>query len=309
MQISIIDNKLVSNDKKGNLSKVSKVVDIKNMKMFAAIALKYHICCGIFNDGIRRIDHLNNIHFLQFDFDDGKISVDDIKAKFPFHNMIILASKSHMIDKKDGKGEIPRFHVFLPLKTPINNAEFYSFLVKYIAYRQEIPIDRRAVDCTRYFFKHSKLLYGRISGEDLNPLEYEDNFKKEKDEKDRKRRDQERKLEETNKNSNITIHDRKEAAKILISKRVPESIQGHEGNNNTFIAACYAVRFGLPESQIYEILDWYNINYCKPKWNKRELDNKVKYAKLKVDYSDYFTPSYIIYILKENNKIIQGTFN
>jgi hypothetical protein len=310
MQISIIDKNLVSDDKKGNLSKISKVVDIKDIKMFAAIALKYHICCGIFKDGIRRIDHLENIQFLQFDFDNGKVSVEDVIKKFPINNMIILASKSHMVDKNDGNGTIPRFHMFLPLKTPIVDAEFYSFLVKYISYRQEIPIDRRAVDCTRYFFKHSKLLYGRISAEDLNPEEYKDNFKKEKEEKDRKRREQEQKLEQLNKNSNISLTDRKETAKILIEQRVKESIQGQEGNNKTFIAACFAVRCGLPDMQIYEIMEWYNNNYCKPKWNKREIDNKVKYAKLKVDYSDYFTPSYITYILKENNKIIsQGLFN
>lgn len=305
MQISIIDESQVTNDKKGNLATVSKVVNISNLKMFTAVALKYHICCGVFKENVRRIDHLSQIEFLQFDFDTG-ISVEDVVKCFPINNLVVLASKSHMVDKNNGLGVIPRFHVFLPLKSPIDSGEFYSFLIKYIADRQEIPIDRRAVDCTRYFYKHSNLLFGRISGEDLDPNDYKDNFRQVKEDLAERRRQQEKKLEEINKNSNITMGDRKEAAKILIEKRVKESIEGQEGNNKTFVAACYAVRCGLSDSDIYDILNWYNNNFCRPKWDKRGLDNKVKYAKLKVDYSDFFTPQYIVSILKENNRVIEG---
>lgn len=300
MQISIINDNLVTNDKKGNLAMLSKVVNVKDLKSFAGIALNHHICCGIFRENVRRIDHFEKIHFLQFDFDDGT-QYEDVVKSFPLENMVILASKSHMVDKKNGKGPIPRFHVFLPLKTPIVNAEFYTFLIKYLAKRQKISIDRKAIDSTRYYFKHSKFLYGKLSGENLDPTIYYDNFEKEKKELETKRRMQEKRLEELNKDNDLTADERKEAAKILIALRVKESIAGQEGNNNTFIATCYAVRFGLTDHQIYDVLDWYNNNYCKPKWTKRELDNKVKYAKMKVDYSEYFSPRYIKKILDENS--------
>ena len=74
------------------------------------------------------------------------------------------------------------------------------------------------------------------------------------------------------------------------------------GNNNTFIAACYAVRCGLQDSDIYEVLEWYNTNYCKPKWTKREIDNKVKYSKKIVEYADYFTPRYLLKLLEKFNE-------
>lgn len=300
MKISTILEENVKDNKGGNLGQVSEVIDILGLKQFAKIALEKHICCGLFKDNIRKLDNFQNIWFLQYDFDNGT----DIKSViniFSQYNMVILASKNHMVDKNDGRGIIPRFHLFLPLSTPITDYNFYSFLIKYLANENHIKIDRKAVDATRYFYKHTKLLYGKSTGKNLDWTIYKTNYEcallKEKEQNDVK----ENYLKIQNEKYNINFQERLEAAKLLIQKKVGYSISGNGGNNSTFVAACLCIRCGLNKSQINEVMEWYNINYCNPKWSKSGIENKIKYANKLVKFSDYFSPGYLLKIIGKMN--------
>jgi len=296
MQISIIEESLVKDDKSGNLSKISQVIDINNLNDFSTIALQTHICCGIFKDNIRRLVNFEYINFLQYDFDNGTSPEEVIKI-FRRYNKVILASKNHMLDKNDGKGIIPRFHLFLQLDSPVTDYEFYSFIIKRIADDEKIAIDRRSVDATRYFYKHSDILHVMTARENIISKNYKpfyDDYNRKKDLEDDERL---KYLENSNKKYSITSDQRYKAAKQLVQTKVKASISGNGGNNNTFNVACYGVKCGLNDAALKDLLNWYNDNYCFPKWSKSGIDNKIKYAKKIVKYSDHFTPPYIFKII------------
>lgn len=299
MQISIINDENVNTDKAGCLGLVSNIVDLADLKQFVKCGLQHHICCGIFNSNVRRLDNFQKIWFLQYDFDNGT-SVEYVINELKEYNIIVMASKNHMKDKGDGKGEIPRFHVFLPLKTPITDCNFYSFVIKHIAEKYKIAIDRKAVDSTRYFYKHSKFLYGKISANNIDAYIYETNYKFKLNAERMENIARDKFLTEQDSKHHISEQDRIKAVKQIITNKVGYAISGQSGNNSTFVAACYCIRFGLKDAGVKEVMDWYNINYCKPKWSKNGLDNKIKYAKKTIKLSDYFSASYILKILDNN---------
>lgn len=296
MKISIINDDKIMNNKAGDLGTISSVLEIDNLKDFAKVCLKHHICCGTFRNNIRNLEKLEKIWFLQYDFDDGT-TVESVIEKLKEYNMVILASKNHMIDKNDGRGIIPRFHVFLPMSEPLDNVKFYSWLIKYLAEKFQLQIDRRAIDSTRYFYKHSKFLYGKANAENIRPGFYYPNYCFHVAKENALNEKKEEFLNKQNEKYGISSYDRLQAAKKLIEEKVGSSISGYGGNNNTYVATCYCVDCGLNTSQIWEVMNWYNDNFCNPKWKKNQLENKIKYATKLVQIKDYYPPQKILKII------------
>lgn len=304
MQISIISDELVSNDKGGYLSKVSGYATIKDLEMFAKVCLKYHICCGLFFENNRNLDSFREIWFLQFDFDTG-ISHEEIINRIGKDsvNIVIMASKNHLKDKNDGKGAIPRFHVFLPLKSPITDSDFYHYCIKYYAKKWNIPIDKQVSDATRYMFKHSKCLYINNSKWNMDVTTGMVKLswlaeQKHAEEENQKRTEQ---LAQDNRNYNITFDERLDAAKKMVQDYVGESVEGHGGDVNTFKAICYGIKCGLNDDYMRTFSDWYNSTYCRPVWTKKALQHKIKCAKKRIQSGDFFSAKYIMKIIKKED--------
>lgn len=116
--------------------------------------------------------------WLIFDFDDGTpsarihavLSGDNYRGWQLNH--LIAGSKNHLRDKGDGRGPVERFHIFLPLQTPITDADFYSFLWYEFArlFLPRLTPDPACKDVSRYLAKHSAVLFVEEAGVDL-PLE------------------------------------------------------------------------------------------------------------------------------------------
>lgn len=303
MQISVIADDLVLNDKSGYLGNISGHVTLTDLEMFAKVCLRYHICCGLFFNKKRNLDNFKEIWFLQFDFDNGVTHEEIINKLGKTTNMVIMASKNHMKDKNDGKGEIPRFHVFLPMQKPINDSEFYHFCIKFLSKKWDIPIDVQATDATRYMFKHSKCLYINKSGWNLDISAYQLKLKwiaeVQQNELENEKRTERLKIE--NKNNNISFEQRLEAAKKIVKNNIGESIEGNDGDRTTFIAMCCAVQCGLSDEKIKEFSNWYNQNYCRPQWSNKALQHKIKSAKKKVLSGDHYPPRYILKVLGKEN--------
>jgi hypothetical protein len=298
MQISIIADELVSTDKSGYLGNVSGFVTVKDLEMFAKICLKYHICCGLFFNNKRNLEDFREIWFLQFDFDNGITHEEVIKKIGKNVNMVIMASKNHLKDKNDGKGAIPRFHVFLPLQKQIVEPDFYHFCVKYLAKKWDVPIDPQATDSTRYMFKHSKCLYIQNGGwnfdvESVVKLKW----KMELEEQEKENQKRTEWLKKDNANFNITFEERMVAAKKLIREYVGDSVSGMGGDVTTFKAMCYGVKCGLTDDILKEFANWYNDTFCKPKWSNKALLHKIKCAKKRVQSGDMLSARYIMKII------------
>lgn len=306
MQISIIADDLVKSDKAGYLGNVSGFTTINGLEMFAKICLKYHICCALFFNKKRNLDDFREIWFLQFDFDNG-ITCEEVISKLGSStNVVVMASKNHMKDKNDGKGQIPRFHVFLPLTKPITDPDFYHFIVKSFAKRMQIPIDPQATDATRYMYKHSKCLHIKETGwnteiTDKHMLEW--NAENERIRKENEERTE--KLKKDNAAYQITFDDRYAAAQKLVGDYVGQSVEGMGGDRTTFKAMCYGIKCGLNESFLLKFANWYNDNFCNPKWSSKALTHKIKSAKKKVLSGDCLHPKYIMKVIGKSDSIKQ----
>ena len=94
MNISIIDDEQVDESKGGMLSHVSFVFEVNDLREFAEVGILQHIAPATFKDNRKRQDHLEQIQFICFDFDNGEIKSEDIhKVLKRKYNHVILGSK------------------------------------------------------------------------------------------------------------------------------------------------------------------------------------------------------------------------
>ena len=172
MKCSLIANLLVNDSKSGNLAFVSGRLDFSTLEEFANIAIRAHIAPAVFRDNKR--DGLNFIStdFLSFDFDNGIQTADAVHNQLcgRLLNHALIASKNHLKDKGDGRGIIQRFHVFIPLSVPIADKSLYKFGVRKFAQLHGWQTDKACSDATRYFYRHSEILFVK---ENLKPLDTE----------------------------------------------------------------------------------------------------------------------------------------
>jgi len=61
--------------------------------------------------------------------------------------------------------------------------------------------------------------------------------------------------------------------------KLPPAIAGSGGHAATFKAACVAVKFGLNESDAWELLCEWNATHCQPQWTENELRHKLADAR------------------------------
>lgn len=167
MRYSLLTDDQIHADKSGDLSHVAGIHESNSLHEFSAALLEFHVCAGVFADNKRCKASFEHIDFLQFDFDNGT-TMDTVVAAIGGFDAVISASKNHLRDKQDGKGVIPRFHLFVPLRSPITDACFYSFCVEHLATQLHFDCDRAAKDCSRYFYKHREELFYRDTGKRLD---------------------------------------------------------------------------------------------------------------------------------------------
>ena len=175
MKFSIIDESKISPDKSGYLSHVDYIATVDTLSEFASALTQYHIAPATFVDGHRSQSNIESIEFVCFDFDDGKVTSDKIhnqlvSAKL---NHVIVGSKNHLKDKGDGKGIIERFHVFIPLDSPINSIPLYKEMAKALPMIHNWSVDRSCSDASRYFYRHSSILYVHSTASHLSVFQYE----------------------------------------------------------------------------------------------------------------------------------------
>ena len=167
MMYSLLTDDQIHADKSGDLSHVAGTHESASLQEFSAALLEFHVCAGIFAENHRCKSSFQHIDFLQFDFDNGT-NVNAVVAALGAFDAVVSASKNHLRDKQDGKGVIPRFHLFLPLQSPITSAAYYSFCVEHLASQLTFDCDRAAKDCSRYFYKHREELFIRDTGKRLD---------------------------------------------------------------------------------------------------------------------------------------------
>ena len=163
MQISIIASSLVGPDKVVYGNTVSGVMEVTNLEELSYIALAAHICPATFRDNHKNLDSVIQIQLLCFDFDNGTSS-QNVHEQLGYKDHLIIGSKSHLKDKGDGKGIIERFHVFIPTIEPITDVALYKYMCKWIAADKHWLADNTVMEASRYFYKHSKVLYFRETG-------------------------------------------------------------------------------------------------------------------------------------------------
>ena len=181
--ISLISDEQVTDNKAGFLGEVAITQECTSLSEFAAILTEFHICCGVFTENKRNKSSFQKIQFLQFDFDNGT-DPEYVISKMGKFSFVLAASKNHLKDKGDGKGIIPRFHLFIPLLEPITDSSYYSFVIETLGESLSLDYDRAAKDCSRYFVKHSDVLRmedtGLLFNADSLNNQYESNIERER---------------------------------------------------------------------------------------------------------------------------------
>jgi len=177
--VSLIPPELVDRKTKAlHGSRVGSVREVATLPDLGKLALEHDLAPAVFRDGVKKKANLIAIDWLIYDFDDGtpsarihRILCSDNYRGWPL-NHLLAGSKNHLRDKGDGRGEIERFHIFIPLRSPITDPDFYSFVWVEFArlFLKELTPDPACKDASRYLAKHSSVLFIEESGIDL-PLE------------------------------------------------------------------------------------------------------------------------------------------
>ena len=165
---SVYDDDQVSEDKSGKLGRFSRILTYSSMKELSDIILKHHGVAGRFLNNYRNGNSLIESYCLFFDFDSGKDNWMDVASRLNLIankdfgtsslSFVIAASKSHMMDKEDGKGVIQRFHLYIELDYPISEVDYYKFIWEYFEERLGWTLDRSCKTPTKYSFKHREIL-------------------------------------------------------------------------------------------------------------------------------------------------------
>jgi hypothetical protein len=159
-------------------SEVGFVQEIEGLSDLATLAVNFDLAPAVFRDHIRRKSHLESMDWLIYDFDDGTSStrIHQMLSGDNYRewrlNHVIAGSKNHLRDKGDGRGPVERFHIFVPLKSPITDADFYSFVWAQFArlFLRSFTPDPACKDVSRYLARHSAVLFVEEGAMDL-PLE------------------------------------------------------------------------------------------------------------------------------------------
>lgn len=169
MQISIIDDWRVNEDKSGHLNKVDSVFEGDFVDLIEK-RLTNHTTHGIFVNNNRLNDNFVSSDILVIDFDKGLISYSEVAERVGLYNFAITASSNHLKDKGDGKGAIERFHIIIELAQSVFGVDNYKDLVKYAInqFKFNGVADDSSANATRYWKKQKDLLIANENGKALN---------------------------------------------------------------------------------------------------------------------------------------------
>ena len=159
--ISLLEPWRVKKDKSGYLGKVDEVVTDISLLEVAGYLLEYSTTMATFHNNIRKKTSLNEIQFIQYDFDNGHPYENIVKLLDDNNlNYIIAASQSHMEIKTghEDKGIIPRYHLYIPLNETITCYEYYVNVIQSIFPEILENCDANPKDASRYFKKHKEIL-------------------------------------------------------------------------------------------------------------------------------------------------------
>jgi hypothetical protein len=156
MRSSFLSDERVKDDKSGILSYVDGKIKHK-WESIPKLVTQYHTTQGIFKDNKRCNDNFLEAEYIVLDFDEGILSPETILDTIKQEGISchLMGSKNHMVDKGDGKGIIPRCHLYMPIDVPITTVGDYRLLVD--AVLAELGWDK-AVDiaskrAVQYWFK------------------------------------------------------------------------------------------------------------------------------------------------------------
>lgn len=162
MRISIINDDRINANKVLSGNTISSEVEVNTLQEFAEQAIAHHITMATFKNKIKTNDSVEQTQLLGFDFDGGSKSADIHEQCQRFSNHIILSSLNHnrpKLNKTTKEMETcERFHLFIPLEYRMTDATKYSDLNKYISKINYWNVDKCS-DISRYFYKHSSVLY------------------------------------------------------------------------------------------------------------------------------------------------------
>jgi len=219
---------------------------ISNLRQLTDALLSHHISFATFTDGYRCYDNLISTSWLAYDYDNGTTTRQLIKL-LGNKPHIIMASKNHMKDKGDGKGVIPRVHIFVPLAHPATLADKDAYKATWRKHIPVVGVDTTSSDMTRYYYKHKEML--AVGGEWNNKIILE-------------AAEIITLPDTTSKPPNRSSYKINE---ILLKS--PASVSGNGGRRTTYITALNIARAGGD----YSDLQCYNATKCSPNWRDSDL--------------------------------------
>lgn len=266
------------NDKKMIENKVTNV-EISKIREFLSLLLRETVTICSFKNGKKMGADIASMPLLVFDFDDGT-TLEDVVSKVQQYRYVIAGSKNHMKDKGDGKGIIPRFHLFLFLSevkelTP----DFYRFLwEKCTKFVFKFNADKQAKDALRHLSPHSCIL-SVGNGKPFNVTPWETRFQEHKLRERAIAEEREKVLKEEQEKSTVDYNSRLILGKKIIEELGRDSVSGSGGHNAIFGVCCKLWSSGLYESDVERFAREYNAKRCSPPWKDKDLMHKIQDAK------------------------------
>lgn len=144
-------------------------VEVNTLDEFAKHATSTTYSCGIYKDNKRDKTHFIKAESIGLDFDGG-MTVEEAKQTFANYRHLIMATKSHQIEK-DGKPACDRFRVILFLSKPITNSKDFT-ATWHELYKLAPMADPACKDASRMFYPSTQVLSFREDGALVEPAVY-----------------------------------------------------------------------------------------------------------------------------------------
>lgn len=156
---------MISVDK--NNTKTSNKLEIDYLNTFediVKVTRTYNYSPFIFKDDIRKGENFLGATLLIIDVDDG-FSIDEAKEKLAGYKSIIVTTKSHQLDEKNGKSikKCDRYRILIQLEEEIYDKEVYKKVISKLI--EEFNGDRACKDIARFYYHNQKQIVYKIAGD------------------------------------------------------------------------------------------------------------------------------------------------
>jgi hypothetical protein len=164
MRVSVIDNKSLV-QKEGSKILTSRYVDYEvdcdELLDLGALLEEHHVVLGTFKDRIKTNENLIQSCAMFFDYDANEIDMETLHHRLCDWDHLILTTQSHMKDKGNGLGAIPRFRLVIPFATPCPSSILHNATVRWFGqeFIKDIPNDRCGRIASQYIKKHNEGMY------------------------------------------------------------------------------------------------------------------------------------------------------